>query len=145
MEDLKIYTDGACNQKTGKGGWSFLIIKDEKIILEQSGSLLNTTNNKCEMIAAIQAINSLKEYKGLKARLFSDSAYVVNAFLDNWIEKWNNNNWINSEKKPVLNKELWLELIELQKSSCIEFVKIKRVSDSFSKRVDELAKKASNE
>lgn len=147
MVEITIYTDGACNQKIGKGGWAYLILKDEKSVFEKSESVAVTTNNKCEMLAAINALKDLKAYypsTSVKVTLVSDSAYLVNAFVDNWIDNWTSNGWINSEKKAVSNKEYWLELIHLQKMYNVDFVKIPRNSNDFAKRVDQLAGIASN-
>jgi ribonuclease HI len=147
MIEVKIYTDGACKQNIGIGGWAYLIIKDEELVFEKKQKVIETTNNKCEMLAVINALKDLSVYypgASVKATVFSDSAYLVNAFVDNWIEKWVSNGWINSEKKPVANKEYWLDLIHLQKVYNVDFLQIPRVSNNFAKRVDQLARIASS-
>jgi len=147
MIELTVYTDGACKQNTGKGGWAYLILKEEEPVFEKKGSVTEATNNKCEMFAVINALKDLSVYYpgvSVKVTLFSDSAYLVNAFVDNWIDKWLSNGWVNSENKPVANKEYWLEIIYLQKLHNVDFMQIPRNSNVFAKRVDQLAKIASN-
>ena len=103
MKNVIIYTDGACSGNPGPGGWgSILIYKDN--IKEIFGNEINTTNNIMELTAVIQALKTLKE--PCNVELYSDSAYVVNAFEKDWITKWKDNNWKNSSKEPVKNKEL---------------------------------------
>ena len=143
MIKVEIYTDGSCNQTTKEGGWAFLMLENGVVKTEKRGSESETTNNKCEMIAAIQAINELgsiefsEEYEVV---LRSDSAYLVNAFNQGWITGWLRNGWMNSEKKPVENKYLWEQLIELKKKYNVYFEFIKRRSNQFAKKVDSLAK-----
>ena len=142
----KLYTDGSCNQGSTKlmtsGGWSYIIVGDEdKIISEHSCKEINTTNNKCEMIAVIKGIEGFIELNHKKElNVYCDSAYVVNAFKDGWIDKWVNNGWVTSSGGDVLNKEYWLRLIELFKNNKIIFNKVKRNSNPFSKKADALAR-----
>lgn len=140
MKDVIIYTDGACSGNPGPGGWgTILIYKDIK--KEISGGAKNTTNNIMEMTAVIEGLKLLKEPCNVK--IYSDSAYVVNAFNEKWIDGWIKKNWQNSKKEPVKNKELWLELIDLIKIHNIEFIKVKGHSDNeLNNRCDELARKA---
>ena len=140
MKDVIIYTDGACSGNPGPGGWgTILIYKDIK--KEISGGAKNTTNNIMEMTAVIEGLKLLKEPCNVK--IYSDSAYVVNAFNEKWIDGWIKKNWQNSKKEPVKNKELWLELIGLIKIHNIEFIKVKGHSDNeLNNRCDELAKNA---
>ena len=143
----KIYTDGSCDQgsisaSTKQGGWAFIIIDDKlKIIEKHSGVQKNTTNNQCEMIAVIQAIEKFQELNiSSKAEIYCDSAYVVNAFNDGWIEKWMSNGWKNSKNEDVLNKEYWLKLSSVVSKNKISFQKVKRKSNIFSKMVDNMAR-----
>ena len=140
MKDVIIYTDGACSGNPGPGGWgTILIYKDIK--KEISGGYTNTTNNIMEMTAVIEGLKLLKEPCNVK--IYSDSAYVVNAFNEQWIEGWIQKNWQNSKKEPVKNKELWLELLDLIKNHNVEFYKVKGHSDNeYNNRCDELARKA---
>lgn len=143
MDEVIIYTDGACSGNPGPGGWgAILMYKDSK--KEISGGNKNTTNNIMEMTAVIEALKLLKH--PCKVKLYSDSAYVVNAFLQNWTKNWIKNNWKTSDKKDVKNKELWQELIELTKIHNVTFIKVKGHSDNeFNNRCDELARNAIKE
>ena len=140
MEQITIYTDGACSGNPGPGGWgAILIFKDLK--KELSGGSPNTTNNIMEMTAVIEALKALK--KPCDVQLYSDSAYVVNAFLQKWIFGWQKNNWKTADKKDVKNKELWQELIKLTHKHNVTFIKVKGHADNeYNNRCDELARKA---
>lgn len=140
MEQITIYTDGACSGNPGPGGWgAILIFKDLK--KELSGGSPNTTNNIMEMTAVIEALKALK--KPCDVQLYSDSSYVVNAFLQHWVDGWQRNNWKTSDKKDVKNKELWLELISLTKIHNVTFHKVKGHADNeLNNRCDELARNA---
>ena len=101
MEEVIIYTDGACSGNPGPGGWgSVLMYKGNT--KEISGALKDTTNNVMELTAVIEALKLLK-FK-CKVKLYSDSAYVVNAFNQKWIYGWMKNGWKNSNKEPVKNR-----------------------------------------
>tara|TARA_B100000941_G_scaffold133234_1_gene94229 strand:- start:38 stop:478 length:441 start_codon:yes stop_codon:yes gene_type:complete len=103
---IKIFTDGACKGNPGKGGWGALIIDNNEEI-EIYGGSLNTTNNRMELLATI---NALKFYNDSKIiELYTDSKYVQNGITD-WIDNWKKNGWLNASKKPVKNIELWKEL-----------------------------------
>lgn len=140
MEEVTIYTDGACSGNPGPGGWgSILMYKNIK--KEISGALENTTNNVMELTAVIEALKLLKY--NCKVKLYSDSAYVVNAFNQKWIYSWINNGWKNSNKEPVKNKELWEQLYKLTKQHEVEFIKVKGHADNkYNNRCDEMARKA---
>ncbi len=143
MKDIIIYTDGACSGNPGPGGWgAVLIYNDNK--KEISGGDKNTTNNIMEMTAVIEALKTLKEPCNVK--LYSDSAYVVNAFNQKWIDGWIKNGWINSQKEQVKNKELWEELITLTQKHKVEFIKVKGHStNELNNRCDFLATSAAKE
>lgn len=140
MEKVVIYTDGACSGNPGPGGWgTILIYKDIK--KEISGGAEETTNNIMEITAVIEGLKLLK-YK-CEVEIYSDSAYVVNAFNNKWIYGWIRNNWINSNKEPVKNKELWQELYSLVKQHEVKFIKVKGHSDNkYNNRCDKLARNA---
>tara|TARA_Y100000590_G_C15678114_1_gene998762 strand:+ start:856 stop:1290 length:435 start_codon:yes stop_codon:yes gene_type:complete len=104
---IDIYTDGACSGNPGIGGWGIVILKDQNDPIFLNGGSINTTNNKMELTAAIEALKYLKNESEIN--LFTDSKYVKEGILS-WIEKWKINGWKTSSKKPVKNKELWIEL-----------------------------------
>ncbi len=106
MKTVNIYTDGACRGNPGIGGWGVLI-EYENVSKEYFGGELNTTNNKMELIAAIEGLKVLKE--PCIVNLTTDSKYVMQG-ITLWIDNWKKNNWKNSSKKDVKNKELWIEL-----------------------------------
>ena len=143
MEEITIYTDGACSGNPGPGGWgAILMYKDNK--KEISGGKKDTTNNVMELTAVIEALKLLKY--PCKVNLYSDSAYVVNAFVQKWIFGWQKNNWKTADKKDVKNKELWQELVRLTKIHDVTFIKVKGHADNeYNNRCDELARTAIKE
>ncbi len=140
MEEVTIYTDGACSGNPGPGGWgAILMYKGNK--KEISGAKKDTTNNVMELTAVIEALKLLKY--PCKVKLYSDSAYVVNAFLQHWVVNWQKNNWKTADKSDVKNKELWQELVDLTNTHNVTFIKVKGHSDNeYNNRCDELARKA---
>lgn len=142
MSEVEIYTDGSCLGNPGPGGWG-AILKCKNIELEISGGQESTTNNQMEIRAAIEGLKRLKT--PCNVTIYSDSAYLVSAFNKNWIDGWLMNGWVNSAKKPVANKELWLELIELTKKHRVTWVKVRGHSDNeYNNRCDRLAVKESS-
>lgn len=139
-EKVIIYTDGACSGNPGPGGWgSILMFKDVK--KEISGGMKNTTNNVMEITAVIEALKCLKIE--CDVQVYSDSAYVVNAFNQGWIYNWIKKNWKTAGGEPVKNKELWQELYDLTKKHKVEFIKVKGHADNeFNNRCDEMARNA---
>ena len=143
MEEVIIYTDGACSGNPGPGGWGTILMSGENK-KELSGGSKDTTNNIMEITAVIEGLKALK--KPCKVQLYSDSAYVVNAFNQKWIYGWMKNGWKTSSKEPVKNKELWQELYDLTKIHEVEFIKVKGHSDNeYNNRCDELARNAIQE
>jgi ribonuclease HI len=140
MKKITIYTDGACSGNPGPGGWgAVLIYGDNK--KEISGAKENTTNNVMEITAVLEALKLLKEE--CEVDVYSDSAYVVNAFNQGWIYNWQKNNWKTSGKDPVKNRELWEELYSLTKRHKVTFIKVKGHSDNeLNNRCDFLATSA---
>lgn len=137
MENVTIYTDGACSGNPGPGGWGAILMSGEHI-KEISGYKKDTTNNIMELTAVIEALKLLKI--PCTVDLYSDSAYVVNAFLQHWIDGWIKKGWKNSNKEEVKNKELWQELVELTKTHKVTFHKVKGHADNkYNNRCDELA------
>ena len=140
MDKVVIYTDGACSGNPGPGGWgTILMYKDIK--KEISGRNENTTNNVMEITAVIEGLKMLKHE--CEVEIYSDSAYVVNAFNQGWIYNWQKNNWKTAGKDPVKNKELWEELYTLIKRHKVTFIKVKGHADNpYNNRCDELARNA---
>ena len=137
MKEVTIYTDGACSGNPGPGGWGAILIDKEKRV-ELSGYDAHTTNNRMELLAPIQALQRLKE--PCFVRVYSDSAYLVNAFRQHWLENWVRRNWIKSDKKPVENRDLWEEILRQTKIHHIEWIKVKGHADNpLNNRCDELA------
>lgn len=134
---VRIYTDGACSGNPGPGGWGAILMYDDHK-KEISGYSSSTTNNIMEITAVLEAVKLLKFPCELE--IYSDSAYVVNAFNQKWIYNWQKNNWKTADKKPVKNKELWEELYSLLEQHKFEFIKVKGHSDNeFNNRCDFLA------
>lgn len=140
MKEVTIYTDGACSGNPGPGGWGAVLMYGEHR-KEISGGDAHTTNNRMELTGPIEALELLKQ--PCKVRLYSDSAYLVNAFNQHWIANWQRNGWQTSQKKPVENKELWQMLLELCRTHEVEFIKVKGHADNAeNNRCDELARAA---
>ena len=140
MEKVIIYTDGACSGNPGPGGWGAILMYQENQ-KEIAGGKKDTTNNIMELTAVVEALKILKY--PCEVELYSDSAYVVNAFQQGWIYSWVKNNWKTAGKEPVKNQELWKELYTLTKTHKVQFYKVKGHSDNpYNNRCDELARGA---
>lgn len=137
---ITIYTDGACSGNPGKGGWGALLMYGNTR-KEISGYEPATTNNRMEMMAAIKALEALKE--PCRVDLYSDSAYLVNAMNQGWLKRWQKNGWKTTSKKPVENIDLWKKIVKLTTLHCVTFHKVKGHSDNpYNNRCDELARLA---
>lgn len=137
MKEVIIYTDGACSGNPGPGGWGAILMYRE-VKLELSGYEAHTTNNRMELMAPIQALSRLKEPCAVK--VYSDSAYLVNAFNQRWLDNWQKRNWIKADKKPVENRDLWEKLLEYTGIHSIQWIKVKGHStNAYNNRCDELA------
>lgn len=137
MKNVTIYTDGACSGNPGVGGWAAILIYNghEKILV---GYNKDTTNNRMEMFAIIQGLNALKEQ--CEVEVYSDSAYVCNAFSEGWIDQWVKNNWRTADKKSVKNEDLWKLLLMQVSKHKVKFNKVKGHSDNeYNNRCDKLA------
>jgi ribonuclease HI len=111
-DELKIYTDGGCSGNPGPGGWAYVIIsREEEIIAKDMGSQKETTNNRMELTAVIEALRALKktEPPACWIAVYTDSQYVQKG-ISEWIQNWKRNSWRTSDKKPVKNQDLWIEL-----------------------------------
>ena len=139
-KNVLIYTDGACSNNPGPGGWgAVLLYKDYK--KELSGFCENTTNNRMEILAVIMAVKALKE--SCELEIYTDSAYVVNAFNNGWLNNWQRNGWKTTAKKSVENIELWQELLDSLSHHSYRIIKVKGHSDNeLNNRCDQLATQA---
>ena len=114
---INIYTDGACSGNPGVGGWGVVIILENNEPIYLNGGDNNTTNNRMELMAAIEGLKYFSKSKNLT--LFTDSKYVKNG-IELWIYNWKKNGWKTASKKRVKNKELWLELdLEIAKHNIV--------------------------
>lgn len=137
MKNVRIYTDGACSGNPGPGGWGVVLLYGE-YTKELSGFDPETTNNRMELTAAIRGLSVLKE--PCSVDLYSDSSYLVNAFEKGWLENWQKKNWLTAAKQPVLNQDLWEQLLRLTKEHSVRFIKVKgHSSDLYNNRCDQLA------
>ena len=138
---IKIYTDGSCLENPGDGGWAAIIIIDnqKKII---SGNQKNTTNNRMELLAPIEALKTLQINSEIE--IITDSKYVKLGITE-WINNWKKNGWKTSNKKEVKNIELWKELDSLVENFNIKWSWVKAHStDQLNNEVDLMAKKAAS-
>ncbi len=143
MKRVTLYTDGACSGNPGPGGWGAVLLYGEHR-REISGAENETTNNRMEITAVIEGLKLLKY--PCEVDVFSDSAYTVNAFSEGWVYAWEKSGWKKADKKPVLNDELWRELLSLTRTHKVIFHKVKGHADNeLNNRCDELARKAIEE
>ncbi len=136
-DPVEIYTDGACSGNPGPGGWAAILLAkgSEKVI---SGGEPATTNNRMEITAAIEALRCLK--RPCSVRIYSDSAYLVSAFTQGWLDNWQRNGWKNAAGDAVSNLDLWQTLLQAAKTHQIEWVKVKGHQDNeLNNRCDKLA------
>ncbi len=139
---VHIYTDGSCSPNPGMGGWAaVLLMPGESHRKEISGAVAESTNNRMEITAAIEALRSLK--RPCRVVLHTDSRYLMDAFEAGWLEKWKRNGWKTSARKPVLNDDLWRELDDLQSGHQVTWKWVKGHADNVeNNRCDQLANEA---
>ena len=138
---ITIYTDGYCLINPGNGGWAAIINQDGKI-KKITGSEKNTTNNRMELLAPINALKQIDAKS--KIEIFTDSQYVKLGITE-WINKWVSNNWQTAKKEDVKNKDLWVELYNLNQSLNVKWNWVKaHAGDPINEEVDMLAKEAAN-
>ncbi|MEM7767216.1 MAG: ribonuclease HI [Pseudomonadota bacterium] len=136
-DTIDIWTDGACSGNPGPGGWGVLLVSGENR-KELRGGETSTTNNRMELMAAIQALNALKSASSV--RLHTDSTYVKDG-LTKWIHGWKRNGWKTAAKKPVKNQDLWQALDEACARHEIEWIWVKgHAGDPGNERADALAR-----
>ena len=138
MTEVVIYTDGACSRNPGPGGWGVVMSCQGKE-KEMYGSDPLTTNNRMELMAAIQALEALK--RPMKVSLHTDSKYLLDG-ITKWVEGWQRNGWKTAAKKPVKNDDLWRRLIEAMKPHDISWEWVKgHAGDPGNERADALARR----
>jgi ribonuclease HI len=143
---LKIYTDGGCSGNPGPGGWAFVMVLEtfqgHKILTEESGSEKDTTNNRMELTAVIESLRTLRTMSPQKAAIYTDSQYVQKGITE-WIGKWKRNSWRTSDKKPVKNQDLWIELDSLTAEFSLDWVWVRGHSGiDYNERCDRLTQEA---
>ena len=135
--NIIIFSDGSARGNPGQGGWGAIVCADEKVI-ELGGREAHTTNNRMELTAAIKSLSLIKK-DGADIILNTDSAYVVNG-ITKWVYGWQKNNWKTSEKEPVVNKDLWEELIKVSSGKKIKWNQIGgHIGVPGNERCDEIA------
>ncbi|GMV65265.1 MAG: ribonuclease H [Candidatus Hinthialibacteria bacterium] len=138
-KEITIYTDGACQGNPGPGGWAAILSWDGHV-KEISGYAPQTTNNRMELQAAIEALRLIKK-KTIPIRIVTDSKYLQEAFTKNWIHNWVRNGWKTASKAPVKNQDLWEDLVLLSSTLPVSWHWTQgHASDAMNNRCDELAR-----
>ena len=141
-KQVKIITDGSCLGNPGRGGWA-AILRCGEHKKEVYGSSPNTTNNRMELTAAIEALKALKH--PCDVEVVTDSEYLKNG-ITKWIANWRQRGWLTTEKKPVVNRDLWEDLDSLVNLHAVKWSWTKgHASHADNNRADELATKAARE
>lgn len=140
MKNIKLSTDGACLGNPGPGGWA-AVMRYKDHTLELSGGYAPTTNNRMEVLAAIEGLTALTE--PCQIDLYTDSRYLRDAVEKNWLKGWQRNGWKTAAKKPVKNQDLWQRLLPLLEEHDISLHWVQgHAGDPDNERCDELAKAA---
>ena len=136
-KQVEIFTDGACSGNPGAGGWG-AVLRYGEYEKELSGGEANTTNNRMELTAVIQALKALKIPCAVK--LTTDSKYIVDSVTNNWVYSWKKRNWIKSDGKQALNIDLWEQLLPLLAKHEVSFIWVKgHAGHPENERCDKLA------
>ena len=136
MKEVNLYTDGACRGNPGKGGWGAILVYG-KFERELSGGEPETTNNRMELMAAISGLEALKEE--CIVNLYSDSKYIVDAFVEGWIYAWRDKGWSRG-RDELKNPDLWKRLYELTEKHKVNFIWVKgHNGHAYNERCDKLA------
>ena len=136
---ITIYTDGACSGNPGIGGWGAVILKNNKEDIFLNGGNDNTTNNQMELTAAIEALRYFEDRQTIT--LITDSKYVKDG-IQSWIQNWKKNGWKTATKKPVKNKDLWIELDDLITKHNISWEWVKgHAGNKYNEKADYLARR----
>jgi len=137
MKEVTLYTDGACSGNPGPGGWGAILVYMQ-YKKEMSGGEKETTNNRMELMAAIEGLSALKE--PCKVKLVSDSKYLIDGLKLGWARSWKSKGWKKSDGKKALNIELWEKLLALEDYHTIEYEWVKgHAGHPYNERCDELA------
>ena len=137
MKHIDVYTDGACRGNPGRGGWGAILVY-RGIEKELSGGDVETTNNRMELTAAIEALSALRE--PCEVTLTSDSKYLVDGITKGWAESWRARGWKKADRSPALNPELWSRLLDLLAIHNVTFVWVKgHDGHPYNERCDKLA------
>lgn len=140
LEEIKLYTDGACSGNPGPGGYGVVLLSP-KGRKELSGGFKRTTNNRMELMGVIAGMQSIKEKS--RVTVYSDSAYVVNAVSRGWAVKWRANGWMRNRKEKAVNPDLWSTLLNLCEFHQVKFVWVKgHANNPENNRCDQLAVRA---
>jgi ribonuclease HI len=140
VSDPTVYTDGACSGNPGPGGWA-AIIQEDGVERAVSGAEPRTTNQRMELTAAIEGLAAIPDRR--RVHLYTDSAYVMNCFVQRWWERWERTNWVGSDRKPVANRDLWERLLAETRRHDVVWHKVRGHSgDVMNDRVDALARGA---
>jgi ribonuclease HI len=136
-EEIVIYTDGSSLGNPGPGGWGAVVLHNGNVV-ELGGSDKNTTNNKMELTAAIEALEYIKN-QGEEIKLYTDSSYTING-ITKWVEGWQANNWIKKNKTEVLNRDLWEKLTEVSSGKSVRWIHVAGHSGMIgNERADDIA------
>ncbi len=137
MKKVEIYTDGSCKQNPGPGGWGAVLVYQGKE-LELSGGQADTTNNRMELTAVIEALQKLRE--PCQVTLTTDSKYVSDGISKGWAASWKARGWKKADKSPALNPDLWGTLLDLCETHPVEFVWVKgHAGHPYNERCDTVA------
>ena len=142
--ELEVYTDGSLKKigKTTFGGWAFIVLRDGKEIYSHFGSEENTTNQRMELTAMAQALKYIQKNRRINERavIYSDSAYIINCYNQEWYLRWEKNGWLNAAKKEVANQDLWLDIIPFFDNFWYSFRKVAgHAGNYWNERCDALA------
>ena len=140
-----VYTDGACSRNPGPGGWAFIVLRDGEVYVSRSGAEEKTTNNRMELLAAIEALSFVKAEEALNEgtiSVYTDSQYVQRGASE-WMLLWKERHWRNSDRMPVKNKDLWEKLDELAQGMSIEWFWVRgHAGNEYNEMADSLTKEA---
>lgn len=144
---VRIFTDGACSENPGPGGWAAVFNTDRECKVLK-GNEKSTTNNRMELMAVVKSLEKICNYgrKSNTYEIFSDSAYVINSINNGWIEVWKNNGWKTTRKEDIKNKDLWSRYLTArhilsEAGIRLKIIKVKGHSgNTFNEYVDKLAK-----